>query len=104
MKNNHNFGLTLRKLRDESGVPLRVVAAAVGIDSTMVSKLERGERFPTEEQIKQFSIYFRVSAEDLAARAIADKFIMHYGEHPAAEKAIKIIKQCFALNSEERNR
>lgn len=93
MKNNHNFGAMIRKLREESGEPLRIVAAAVEIDSTMLSKLERGERFPTDEQIKKFARYFKVPKDELSARAIADRFVSHYGKHPAVGDALKLIKE-----------
>lgn len=92
MKTKHVFGETIRAMRKERGEPLRVVAAAVGIDSTLLSKIERGERFPTQTQIAKFAKYFEIPGEELTAQVIADKIVLEYG-HQAALKAAKIVKE-----------
>ena len=87
------FGETTRTLRKQRGEPLRVVAAAVEIDSTLLSKIERGERFPTEAQIAKFAEYFSIPQEELAAKVIADRIISAYGYQSATLQAIRIIKE-----------
>ena len=96
MKASNTFGQTIRALREEQNVPLRVVAAAVEIDSTMLSKLERGERFPTTSQLEKFAKYFEFPLEELSAKAIADRFLAQYGEHPGAKLAISYVKERFS--------
>lgn len=98
-KNNCSFGETIRNLRDKSGLPLRVVAAAVEIDSTLLSKLERGKRFPTDDQLKKFAKYFKLSFEEFSARVIADKFFFQYGEHPGVGDAIMFVRERMATYS-----
>jgi transcriptional regulator with XRE-family HTH domain len=95
-ENPRTFGETTRTLRKQRGEPLRVVAAAVEIDSTLLSKIERGERFPTEAQIAKFAGYFGVPQEELAAKAIADRIISEYGHQSATLQAIKIVKERMA--------
>jgi transcriptional regulator with XRE-family HTH domain len=95
-ENPRTFGETTRTLRKQRGEPLRVVAAAVEIDSTLLSKIERGERFPTEAQVAKFSEYFGVPQEELAAKAIADRIISEYGYQSATLQAIQIIKERMA--------
>ena len=87
------FGETTRTLRKQRGEPLRVVAAAVEIDSTLLSKIERGERFPTEAQIAKFAEYFGIPQEELAAKAIADRIISAYGYQSTTLQAIRIIRE-----------
>lgn len=91
-----SFGETIRTLRLQQNAPLRVVAAAVEIDSTLLSRLELGERFPTDEQIKRFSEYFRLSFEELAALVIADRIIAAYGKDSVTMKATAIVQERIA--------
>ena len=45
------FGEYIRKLREDKQLPLRKVAAALDIDTSVLSKIERNERKPTSEMI-----------------------------------------------------
>jgi len=96
MKTERAFGDTIRALRKQRNKPLRVVAAAVEIDSTLLSKIERGERFPTESQITRFAEYFGIPQEELVAKAIADRIISEYGHQSAMLQAITIVKERMA--------
>ena len=94
MKKN-TFGEMIRTLRKQQKLPLRVVASAIEIDSTLLSKIERGERLPTEKQIEKLAQYFNIPLDDLRARAIADKIIDEYGINSSTLRAIGIIKEHF---------
>src|SRR5437867_2634244 len=93
MKDKSSFGEFIRKLRQDRQEPLRVVAAAVGIDSTLLSKLEHGDRFPTELQISKFAKFFKVPEGELKGRVIADKVTSEYGDEDAALHAADILKE-----------
>jgi transcriptional regulator with XRE-family HTH domain len=88
-----SFGEIIRNLRLQKNVPLRVVAAAVEIDSTLLSRFELGERFPTDEQIKRFAEYFRLPLEELTAQVIADRIIAAYGAEEVTAKAADMVKE-----------
>ncbi|MBI1920619.1 MAG: helix-turn-helix transcriptional regulator [Geobacter sp.] len=88
-----SFGETIRTLRLRQNVPLRVVAAAVEIDSTLLSRFELGERFPTDEQIKRFSEYFQLPVDELTAQVIADRIIAAYGAGAATVRAADMVKE-----------
>ena len=45
------FGEYIRKSREDKGLPLRKVAAALDIDTSILSKIERNERRATTEMI-----------------------------------------------------
>lgn len=90
------FGTTIRSLRLQQNVPLRVIAAAIEIDSTMLSRFELGERFPNEEQLKRFSAYFQLPIEELAAQLIADRIIAAYGNEEITSKAAAIVQDRIA--------
>jgi transcriptional regulator with XRE-family HTH domain len=90
-----SFGETIRNLRSLQNVPLRVVAAAVEIDSTLLSRFELGERFPTDEQLKRFANYFKLPLEELTAQVIADRIIATYGNSEVTNMAAVLVQERF---------
>ena len=93
MQEQRTFGETLRALRTQRGEPLRVVAAAVEIDSTLLSKIERGNRLPTEAQVARFAQYFGIPQNKLTAQAIADKIVWEYGQQDTTLQAVMLVKE-----------
>lgn len=91
-----SFGELIRTLRQEKNVPLRVVAAAVEIDSTLLSRFELGDRFPTDDQIKRFSEYFQKPVEEFSAQVIADRILSSYGRDAVMLKVADIVKERIA--------
>ncbi len=91
-----SFGELIRALRLKKNVPLRVVAAAVEIDSTLLSRFERGDRFPTDEQIKRFAECFQKPVEEFSAQVIADRILSSYGHDAVMLKAAEIVKERIA--------
>ncbi|MBI1877589.1 MAG: helix-turn-helix transcriptional regulator [Chloroflexi bacterium] len=78
------------------GDTIRAWRAAVEIDSTLLSKIERGERLPTETQLARFADYFGVSLDELAAQVIADRIVSEYGHQGATLQALQIVKERIA--------
>ena len=87
------LGAWLRQLRQDLNLPLRSVAAAAEIDSTLLSKIELGQRLPTEQQMRAFAAFFKVPPEEMEAKRLAEKFWTDHGENPAAGKAALLIKE-----------
>jgi len=50
-----SLGERLRQLREKKGLLLRQVAAAIEVDTAMISKFEKGERKPTREQLSNLA-------------------------------------------------
>ena len=67
------FANKLKELRLNKELLLRQVAAAIEVDTSMVSKFESGERFPTREQIEKLATFFKVPEEDFLVEAFSDK-------------------------------
>ncbi len=88
-----SFGVTIRNLRLKQNLPLRVVAAAAEIDSTLLSRFELGERFPTDEQINRFAEYFKLSLEELTSQVIADRIIATYGQESTTYRAAELVRE-----------
>jgi transcriptional regulator with XRE-family HTH domain len=72
---------------------LRSVAAAAEMDSTLLSKIELGQRLPTEPQMRALAIFFKVSFEELEAKRLAQQFWTEHGDSPAARKAVSLLRE-----------
>jgi len=95
-----SIGKQIRKLREGHGLPLRKVAASLDIDQSILSKIERGERKATKEQIIQIAKLFNVDKKELLINYFSDKVIYELKDEDiaidvlkAAEKKIKYISQ-----------
>lgn len=88
-----SFGSWLRQLREERGEILRVTAAAIDVDSTLLSKIERGERFPTDSQAECLAMHFGIENGDLRSRLVAARILHEYGSDPALHQALSIVKE-----------
>ena len=88
-----DLGQYLRELRKEKVQTLHQISMAVDIDSPLLSKLERGERLPTAEQIKKLSKYYNVLESKLMVMATAEKIIKHYGVNETTYDAINLVKE-----------
>ena len=92
----YSFGETIRNLRLQMNVPLRVVAAAVEIDSTLLSRFELCDRFPTPDQLARFANYFQLPLRELSAQVIADRIIATYGAEEITARAVDMVKERLA--------
>lgn len=90
MKIQQSLGKKLRDLRHERDEPLRVVAAAIEVDSSLLSKIEHGERLPTDQQLEKLAKHFNILLEELTALAIAEKIVTSYASNTTTLQALKI--------------
>lgn len=72
MKFEKTFGETVKKLREEKQLPLREVAEALEIDTSMLGKIEKNNRKPTKQLIEKFAKYFKVDSKDLTVAFLSD--------------------------------
>lgn len=89
------FGNFLKNLRKHKNATLHQVAVGTNIDATILSKIERGKRLPTDEQIERLAHYFDVSCDVLLSQTIAEKIIKTYGINEATKTAIQLVKEQF---------
>lgn len=96
MSKEENFGDYIRKAREAKELPLRKVAAHLDIDTSTLSKVERGERPASPDYLKPLSEILQLDLKEVQSKFIADKIDKELGglEHlahglKAAEKNIK---------------
>jgi transcriptional regulator with XRE-family HTH domain len=90
---NSELGQYLRGLRTEKGQTLHQVSVGTDIDSPLLSKLERGERLPTDEQIKKLAKYYKVAETDLKVKATAERIIKEYGVNDTTYEAVNLVME-----------
>lgn len=88
-----SFGETIRKLREEKGLPLRTVASFLDMDQAVLSKIERGLRNISRENVIKLSKFYKVSEEDLLVAWLSDKFTYNVTDEKVALRALKIAEE-----------
>jgi transcriptional regulator with XRE-family HTH domain len=87
------LGQYLRELRKGKGQTLHQVSVGTDIDSPLLSKLERGERLPTDEQIKKLAKYFKVAETNLKVKVTAERIIKLYGVNDTTYEAVNLVME-----------
>jgi transcriptional regulator with XRE-family HTH domain len=90
---NSELGLFLRELRKENGQTLHQVSQGTDIDSPLISKIERGERLPTAEQIIKLAKHFKISENELKIKATAEKIIKEFGATDITYNAVNLVME-----------
>jgi transcriptional regulator with XRE-family HTH domain len=88
-----SFGDNIRKLREDKELPLRTVAAFLDIDQAILSKIERGQRKSTREQVVKLAEYFKVKENDLLIAWLSDKLVYEVEDEDIALKALQVAEE-----------
>lgn len=88
-----DLGLFFRKLRKEKEETLHQVSKGTDIDSPMLSKIERGDRMPTLEQLTRLCQYFKVAEAELKVMHTAEKIIKEYGVNETTYEAVRMVEE-----------
>jgi predicted nucleotidyltransferase len=91
-----NLGNTIRKLREAKELPLRIVAAYLDIDQAILSKIERGQRKISRNQVVKLAQYFQVKEEDLLVVWLSDKLVYEVEDEELALKALQLAENQIA--------
>lgn len=95
MSNNKvtTFAEQVRTLREEAQLSLREVAEKIGIDTSLLGKIERNERQPTKEQIKQVAKYFKLDEREMMKEYLSDQIAYRILEEEADLDTLKIAER-----------
>lgn len=88
-----SLGETIRKLREERELPLRTVAAYLDIDQAILSKIERGQRNASREQVVKLATYFKVKEDDLLVQWLSDKLLYEVEDEDVGLKALQVAEE-----------
>lgn len=87
------FGEQIRTLREEAQLSLREVAGKIGIDTSLLGKIERSERLPTKEQIKQVAKYFKLDEKEMQKEYLSDQIAYKILEEEADINILKVAER-----------
>ncbi|MCD4746011.1 MAG: helix-turn-helix domain-containing protein [Bacteroidales bacterium] len=87
------IGEQIRKLREDKGLPLRKVSAELDIDQSILSKIERGERKASKDQIIQIAKIFNVDEKELLINYLSDKVLYELINEDLATEALQVAEK-----------
>ena len=97
------IGEQIRKLREDKGLPLRKVSAELDIDQSILSKIERGERKASKDQIIQIAKIFNVNEKELLINYLSDKVLYELIDEDLAADVLKVAERKIKYLSERDN-
>lgn len=90
-KTVNHLGQKIRELREKQNLLLRQIAAHIEVDTALISKIERGERKASRQQVIEIAKYLKANEEELLTLWLADKIEATFVEEPRiAYQAMKI--------------
>lgn len=94
MKIEKTFGETVKKLREARKLTLREVAKELGVDTSMLGKIEKNKRKPTKQLIEKFAKFFNVSDKELTIAFLSDTVAYQVlNDAEVAQEALKVAEK-----------
>ncbi|WP_421976354.1 helix-turn-helix domain-containing protein [Roseivirga seohaensis] len=84
-----SISTVLKQARESKGLLLREVGAAVNIDTSMVSKYEKGERLPSPKQVISFAQFYEMDKDYLLTLLLSDRILQDIEASPYAMQALQ---------------
>lgn len=92
-----SFGEVIRAHRKSKKLPLRIVAAQLGIDQAILSKIERNQRRASREQVMKMADYFGISENELMVSWLSDKLVYEVAGEQMATEALQVAEEKVAF-------
>lgn len=89
----NTLGQILRECREAKSLLLRQVAAALEMDTALLSKFERNERKPNKEQVLAFAKYYNANEDELLLAWLSDKIVEDVLNENLAKEALKVAEK-----------
>ncbi len=89
MKSDTEIGSYLQNLRKERKMSLREVAEHIGIDVSMLSKIEHGERQIQAYQLSRIAEFFNIDFRQLQIEFLMQKIHLDYGDQPFLKESLE---------------
>lgn len=88
-----SIGEYIRRLRKNKGEPLRKVAAYLDVDQAILSKIERGKRKATKQQVVKLANYFGEDQKKMLIVYLSDRILYEVQEEDYAKEALKVAEE-----------
>jgi transcriptional regulator with XRE-family HTH domain len=96
MKNNktiRTFGEIIRARRDSMNLSIREVALRINIDPSLLGKIERNERPPTNEKVELLADCLQLNLNYIKLIAISDQVVYKVLETSNAMEILKVAEK-----------
>jgi transcriptional regulator with XRE-family HTH domain len=93
MEVNKSIGQIIRELREKKELLVRQVAALLEIDPSLLSKIERGDKRPTREQVKLLARILDIDENQLMISYLSDRLVYEVRGEDLAIEAMKVAEQ-----------
>ena len=87
------FGTYIHDLRKEKKYSLKIVADKLGIDISLLSKIENGERQLQSHMLNGLSELFNLDYKEMQIQLLNQRIENEFGDEPFFLEAITILKQ-----------
>jgi len=86
-------GELIREKREIKGFLLREVSTQIGIDTAILSKIERGERKATKEQIIKLSDILEIDKSFILTQYLSEKILYEIQNEDFGMEALKVAEK-----------
>ena len=86
-------GEIIREQRERKGLLLRQVAAQLDIDTAILSKVERGERKATRDQISKIADILDLNKDSILVQYLSEKILYELQDEDLGMKALKVAEK-----------
>lgn len=87
------LGQLLKSKREAKGLLLRQVAAFLDIDQAILSKIEKGNRKPSRENIVKLAEILEVDREQLMVQFLSEKIAYEIADEECASQALRVAEK-----------
>lgn len=87
------LGQIIKSKRESKNLLLRQVAAYLDIDQAILSKIEKGDRKPTKDNISKLSEILEIDREELMVQFLSEKIAYEIVEEDCASRALKVAEK-----------
>jgi transcriptional regulator with XRE-family HTH domain len=87
------IGELIREAREKKGLLLRQVASYLEIDQALLSKIERGERKATRENIIKLASFLGLNEKELLVQFLSEKIAYDFQDEDVAKEALKVAEK-----------
>ncbi len=92
MKKPIEFGTYIHRLRKEKKYSLKIVADKLGIDISLLSKIENGERQLQSHMLNGLAELFDLDYKEMQIQLLNQRIENEFGDEPFFLEAITILK------------
>jgi len=90
------FSQDLKRLRQSKGLKINQLARLSGLDASLISRYESGDRMPSDIQLKALSSALGIDYNDIRKRYITDKVVKLLAYEPFADEILMAAEERIA--------